>query len=213
MYIKWIVCKVSEHNKQNFSEAQEKWVSTSGSNGFIAQTGGWDLNNNNHACIISFWESKEHLEAFMKDQHNEIIKYNKQTNTYSEILVEHFTHIFNMEGEAGTLKEAVRNGNLLRIADCIVKPERIKHFEKMQSEVWIPGMQESKGMLGGIFSKNENNNLRYLVLIFWNNIQNHTDYSKNKLPLLQDLSDVISDISEITGKQVLIIDTWKIIKS
>ena len=91
MYLKWIVCKVKENEKQNFSEAQGKWERTSEANGFIAQTGGWDLKNKNEACIISFWESKEFLEVFMKDLHNEIIKDNKQANTYSEIFVEYFT--------------------------------------------------------------------------------------------------------------------------
>ena len=212
MYIKWIVCKVSEYKKQNFSEAQEKWESNSESNGFIAQTGGWDLRNKNDACIMSFWESKEYLEVFMQGPHNEIIKSNKQTNFYNEIFVEHFKSIFSMEGEAGTSKEAVQKANLLRIADCIVQPEKIKHFEKMQSEIWLPGMRESKGMLGGTFSKNENNNLRYLVSTFWDNIYNHTHYTKNRLPLLQNEANVSNDILKITGKQISLVDSWKVIK-
>lgn len=208
MYIKWIVCKVKEHKKQNFAEAQEKWESTSDSNGFIAQTGGWDLKNKNDACIISFWESKEYLEAFMQGPHDEIIKSNKQINFYNEIFVEHFKSIFNMEGEAGTLKEAVEKGNLLRIADCIVQPEKIKHFEKMQSEIWLPGMRESKGMLGGAFSKNDNHNLRYLVSTFWDNIDNHTHYTKNRLSFLQNEADVSHDITKITGRQILLVSSW-----
>ncbi len=177
MYIKWIVCKVKDNERQNFSEAQEKWERTSEAHGFIAQTGGWCLQNKNEACIISFWENKELYEIFMRDLHDGIINENRQTNTYNEIFVEYFTCIIKMEGVAGTLKEAVQKGNLLRIADCIVKAEKIKHFEKMQAELWLPGMRESKGIFGGTFSKNENNNLRYLVSTLWDNIQNHTNYS------------------------------------
>jgi quinol monooxygenase YgiN len=213
MYIKWIGCRVKKNERQNFSKAQEKWERTSGAKGFIAQTGGWDLQNKNIACLISFWENKDSLEVFMKDLHEEIIKDNKQTNTYSEIFVEYFTRIFNMEGEAGTLKEAVQSGNLLRIADCTVKPDKIKHFEKMQSEIWLPGMWESNGMLAEIFSKNNNNNLRYLVSTLWDNFQNHTNYSHNKLPHFRDQSDAANDISEITRKQISIVDAWKVIKS
>lgn len=213
MYIKWIICRVKENERQNFSRAQEKWERTSGANGFIAQTGGWDLINKNEACIISFWKNKELYEIFMRDLHDEIINDNKQANTYNQIFVEYFTSIFIMEGAAGTLKEAIQKGNLLRIANCIVKPEKIKHFEIMQSEIWLPGMRVSKGMLGGMFSKNENNNLKYLVSTFWDNIQNHTNYSHNKLPHLQEESDAANDISEITGKQILIVNTWRVIKS
>ena len=213
MYIKWIVCKVNRYKKLNFSEAQEKWVSISDSDGFIAQTGGWDLNDNYHACIISFWETKENMEAFMKYKHDEILKDSEQSNTYNEIFAEYFIRVFNMDGKAGNLREAVRNGNLLRIADCIVRPGRTEHFEKMQYEVWIPGMQESKGMLGGIFSKNENNNLRYLVSTFWDNIQKHSDYSENKLRVLREHADTANDIKEITGRKISIVNEWKIIKS
>ncbi|MGB8320789.1 MAG: DUF4937 domain-containing protein [Ignavibacteriaceae bacterium] len=210
MYIKWIICRVKENEKQYFSRAQEKWARTSETNGFIAQTGGWNLINKNEACIISFWKNKELYEIFMRDLHVEIIKDNKQTNTYNEIFVEYFRSIFSMEGVAGTLKEAVQKGNILRIADCLVKPEKIKHFEKMQSEIWLPGMRGSKGMLGGTFSKNEQNNLRYLVSTLWDNKQNHTDYSEKKIPLLKVQSDVVNDISDINGKIIIIEETWKI---
>ena len=213
MYIKWIICRVNENERQQFSEAQEKWESTSNADGFIAQTGGWDLQNKNEACIISFWENKELYEIFMRDLHDEITRDNKQAKTYNEIFVEYFAGIFNMDGESSSLKEAVQNGYLLRIADCIINPEKVKHFEKMQSEIWLPAMRESKGMLRGTFSKNENNNLRYLVSTFWDNIRNHTEYSKNKLPLLRYQADTTNDISEIKGKKILIADNWKIIRS
>ena len=63
-------------------------------------------------------------------------------------------------------------------------------------------MNESKGMLGGIFSKNEKNNFRYLVSTLWDNIDNHNNYEQNKLPVLQNKADTVNDITEITGKTV-----------
>ena len=212
MYIKWIICRVKKNERQQFSEAQEKWERTSNADGFIAQTGGWDLQNKNEACIISFWENKELYEIFMRDLHNEITRDNKQAKTYNEIFVEYFAGIFNMDGESSTLKEAVQKGYLLRIADCIVRPGKVKHFEKMQSEIWLPAMRESKRMLGGTFSKNENNNFRYLVSTLWDTIRNHTNYSKYKLPLLRDQANVTTDISEISGRKISIVNAWKIIK-
>ncbi len=73
-------------------------------------------------------------------------------------------------------------------------------------------MNESKGMLGGIFSKNEKNNFRYLVSTFWDNIDNHNNYEQNKLPVLQNKADTVNDITEITGRQFSIINSWKVIK-
>jgi len=43
MYIKWIICTVLDNKKEEFSKAQEKWSKTSESDGFIAQTGGWNF--------------------------------------------------------------------------------------------------------------------------------------------------------------------------
>ena len=67
MYIKWVVCNVPTSLKDKFSSAQEKWNSTKPVKGFIAQTGGWNLNDDDEteACIISFWENKAALRNFM----------------------------------------------------------------------------------------------------------------------------------------------------
>ncbi len=50
----------------------------------------------------------------------------------------------------------------------MVKQENASHFEKVQKEIWLQGMKNSKGMLGGKFSNSANNTSRYLVSTLWN---------------------------------------------
>jgi hypothetical protein len=65
MHIKWIVCEIKNSFEKEFSTAQEQWIETQNSVGFIGQVGGWDLNHNKTACIISFWKNRDSLNLFM----------------------------------------------------------------------------------------------------------------------------------------------------
>ena len=116
----------------------------------------------------------------------------------------------NMEGEANSLAEAVKKSSLLRIADCEVKPDKAEHFENMQKKVWIPGMQQTKGMLAGVFSKN---NFRYLVSTFWDNKESHTKYTEDNLSGLKAKINVANDITNIVEMKILLVDSWKVIKN
>ena len=208
MYIKWIVCDVKSDMRNKFSASQEKWKDTTKAEGFIAQAGGWNLLNLNEACIISFWKNKKSLDWFMQNLHDKIFNNNKQAVSYKAINVGYFDKVLNMEGEVNSLTKAVEKSKLLRIADCEVKPDKAEHFVNMQKEVWLPGMRQAKGMLGGIFSKN---NLRYLVSTFWDNKENHTKYTEDLLPGLKVKSNVADDIINIVGMKILLVDSWKVI--
>ena len=211
MYIKWIVCKVPRNLKEEFSIAQEKWIRTKSAKGLIAQVGGWNLNDETEACIISFWESKDALEDFMQNLHDQIVSENKQDQFYSSITVNHYNSIINMVGKSSTLKEAIKNAELLRTADCKVKNDKVEHFENVQEYIWKPGMKKAQGMLGGSFSKSAINTIKYLVSTFWDSQENHNSYTTTILPGLQQKADVANDLDNITGKQILLVDSWKII--
>jgi heme-degrading monooxygenase HmoA len=210
MFIKWIVCEVKKGKKQEFSLAQEKWIKSTGADGFIAQAGGWNLKNKYEACIISFWNSKEQLEHFMDNLHDKIFDKNKQSETYNSITVNHFIGKLDMEGEAASILDAIQIATLLRVADCCLKPEKNAHFENVQKEIWIPGMKNSEGMLRGIFSKAVKNNARYLVSTFWNSLENHSYYVDNRLPKYKKRAGVGNDIESMTGRIIELVDSWKI---
>jgi heme-degrading monooxygenase HmoA len=211
MYIKWIVCQVKEGMKDAFSHAQEQWISTAEAEGFLAQVGGWNINDENEACIIAFWESQQHLVQFMANLHDQIFEENRQSATYHTISVSYFKSLLEMDGQADSLKEAVKNSSLLRIADCDVWPESIKHFEAVQRSVWLPGMQQSEGMLGGLFSNASKQPHRYLVSTFWDSAEHHDRFAREKLPVLRDKAAVEQDLNRIFGRQIGLVESWKVI--
>lgn len=115
MYIKWIVCTVKEDKRLEFSIAQEQWSETALAEGFIAQFGGWDNEHENEACIISFWESKRHLEDFMKSLHDTIFAGNNQAETYDSIMVRHFDSDFHMKVDIGNLIQKITGRQVLLV--------------------------------------------------------------------------------------------------
>ena len=212
MYVKWIVCSVKKEQRKAFSNAQEKWIEIQKAEGFVGQAGGWDINNENEACIISFWENRESLEFFMKNIHDTIFFGNKQSETYETISVKYFESKSEIKGSAFSLTEAIRNGKSLQITNCSLNPVKKEHFEKMLKTVCLLGMKKSKGMLGGLFSKPKEDNSHFLVSTFWDSIETHNDYVKNQLPILQTKSNMDLDIDRLTGRQVLLTDSWRILK-
>ncbi len=211
MYVKWIVCNVRENLRKEFADTQEKWIETQDADGFIGQVGGWDLNNKNDACIISFWEHKESLQSFMRNIHDKIFYGNEQSKLYESISVVYFESEFDMEGSSSSLAEAIRLGKLLRVADCWVNQERIAHFEEVQQTIWLPGMKKANGMLGGLFSKEAGGISRYLVSTFWDSVENHNNYVKRNLPIFRKEAQVAQNLDTMVGRQVLLIDSWSII--
>jgi heme-degrading monooxygenase HmoA len=212
MIVKWIVCEVDIDKKQAFSEAQEQWAEIKDTRGFLAQVGGWDVDNPHTACIIAFWESTGDLDSFMKNLHGRIFKVNDQQATYKSINVSYFDAKTEMPGSTNSLSEAARHGRLLRIANCMVRPARTTHFEKVQQDIWLPGMQKSKGMLGGVFSGNTVQDNRYLVSTFWESAGDHREYVRLKLPDFQKKADIKSDLLEITGRKVRLKESWSVIR-
>lgn len=211
MYIKWIVCNVNKNFEKEFSTAQEQWIETQNSVDFIGQVGGFDLNNKKIACIISFWENESSLKLFMKNIHDKVFLNNNQSEFYNSIKVDYFNSVLKMDGKFDLLIDALNNGKLLRIADCLVKQEKVNHFELAQKEVWLPGMKNNQGMLGGVFSKDDKNASHYLVSTFWSSLENHRKYVETNLPKLKVKADVKNDIASIIGRQILLIDSWKVI--
>jgi len=211
MYIKWIVCNVPSQLQKQFLLAQEAWSKTSKSKGFIGQTGGWNIKNTNEACIISFWKNKESLQHFMNNLHDVIFANNNQIATYSSIKVSYFNALMNIEGELKNISDVISNSKLIRIADCIVKEDKINHFEEVQKTIWIPTMKKATGILGGKFSINEQHKLNYLVSTFWDSETHHQNYIKTQLPVNQKNAKIEVDLKSITGKLVLIEKSWNVI--
>lgn len=87
MLLKWIVCQVSEEQKESFSEAQASWKKLSDVPGFLGQWGGWNLKEPMEACILSLWSDQESYQTFMSQIHDRIFLNSNQEATYKSILL------------------------------------------------------------------------------------------------------------------------------
>ncbi|MBL7557640.1 MAG: YdbC family protein [Bdellovibrionaceae bacterium] len=211
MLIKWIVCNVEHIDRPSFSSAQEKWNSIARSPGFLAQLGGWDQKNLGEACILSLWRDQKSFDRFMNQVHDSVTESNSQVNTYTSIAVDYFKLNAEMPGKFKNLIEASREGRFLRVAVCNVKSERIDHFQRSQSDVWMPGMQQSVGMLGGSFNQSIRQENRFLVTTLWDNSKNHQRYVEEKLPLFRERADISTDLDAIVGRFIELEPNWLVL--
>lgn len=173
MLIKWIVCNVPMEDRSSFSTAQERWKAISRAPGFVAQFGGWDEKNSQEACILSLWKDQASFDFFMAEIHDTVTESNSQASTYSGISVDFFEPEMEMPGEFKNLVDAIGHGNFLRVVDCRVFQERVEHFRQAQKDIWIPGMSQSPGMLGGSFNSGHRDPQRFLVTTLWSSRESH----------------------------------------
>ena len=193
MFIKWIICNVEDHKKQEFSVAQEKWSETVNSKGFIAQVGGWDLKNKNEACIISLWENKKSLDNFMTNTHDTIFNRNKQDKTYSSIEIKYFNSLNLISDNYKFLKEGIKDAKYLRIETLKASKDEIENFKKSE-------MNHSTSILGKEFTKSTTNEVEYLISTFCYNFENNNSHLNHSF-------------TQILERQILLVDSWRIIAS
>lgn len=210
MFIKWIICKVQEQQKAAFSIAQEQWKALSGTEGFIAQAGGWNLKDGKEACIIAFWESKRYLDQFMEALHDEIFFKNEQEKTYELIEVSHFKVHMTMDGKCQSLKDAVRSGQFLSTTDFQAGSEKVIHFESPNTGVWLSEMKGFDGFLHGQLSKAADGKPRHLVATFWDNIENYNSYHLDRSHLDPEKYANEMDANEVTNKLIALESAWQV---
>jgi heme-degrading monooxygenase HmoA len=210
MILKWIVCKVPDDKKEEFSCAQEEWNRLKGVNGFIGQIGGWDLKNNSDACVLGIWKDLKSYQHFMDHEHDQIFYKNEQKRTYESISVTLFESLFDIYGLYNEIYKSLVKGQILRVADTIVHDNREEHFIEVQKEIWNPGMNKASGMYSGVFSKVSNATNRYLVTTLWKDEISQQLYVENTLPQLREKSEIQKDIKSLQGRVVLLQDKWKV---
>ncbi len=93
MLLKWIVCRVPDHLKGEFSIAQAAWRQLASIPGFIAQVGGWNLKSSNEACIASVWQDRSSYEQFMQESHDAGAAESKPASKYEANKVSEFANL------------------------------------------------------------------------------------------------------------------------
>lgn len=209
MLLKWIDCRVPTGRKDAFSEAQRAWHRLAGVSGFVAQAGGWDINEPSRACVFGLWSDEPAYLNFMRDVHDEVFQPSGQRSTYEKCDTALFDVVSEMPAEGPGFIDALESARLLRVAACYLHHGREEHFVNAQRGVWEPGMAEAPGYLGGLFSKRpETQAPHYLVTTAWRNANTHAAYVKNLLPALKKAANVKMDVERLEGSQIELEPSW-----
>jgi heme-degrading monooxygenase HmoA len=210
LLVKWIKCQVNESEKDSFSIAQQQWKSLENAEGFVGQLGGWELKNSCEAGILSIWKDTTSYRHFMESLHDRIVDNSEQQNTYTKISVELYEGLYNISLNH-CMFDVLGEGNILRVAECRVKEENERYFEKMQQEVWNKDMLSAEGIVAGVCCKSQNDSKRYLVVSIWKDNHAHQNYVENQLPHLVKGSSVKELTENIFGNVIEIDHSWTVI--
>ncbi|WP_259417501.1 YdbC family protein [Bacillus toyonensis] len=203
MLLKTIFCRVEEKKREMFSAAQEKWRDLQHLDGFHGQFGGW---NEDEACVFTLWEDRSAYQSFMNGAHDTIYLNSNQKDTFLSCEIELFQTLYNIN--AKPLQNVVTEGSFVRVAICDVKGEKENHFLHKQETIWNKGMENAKGMLGGVVAKSLKNETRFIVLTYWEDEMAHQYYVEESFPMLYKLANIHEDIEEIRGKQAVCKEEW-----
>ncbi len=209
MLLKWIVCDVPAASRASFSWEQERWAALSGAPGFLGQVGGWDREKPGAACVLGLWSGRAGYEHFMADLHDRVFLRGGQAGTYASIDVTLLEDRLPMVGSAGALAEALSSARFLRVADCLVRAGSWDRFERVQRQVWAPGMAKS-GMLGGAFGRSIADPRRAIVFSAWPSERGHAGYVAGPFPGLRARAAPESDLDRLDGCGVRLEPRWSV---
>ncbi len=210
MLVKWIKCLVESQNKNLFSAAQEQWQAVKGTEGFIAQTGGWNIHNDNEACILSIWRDHSSYLCFMQSVHDNILNNSGQTETYVSIAISLYDSMFEFSETQQDIPELIENSKLIRSTECTTYLGRQEQYIESQNTAWKPGMAEVNGMLGGYFTKRKEIESDFLVLTLWDSEKSHFDFVQNKLQILRVKAGMEKDMEKLTARIIRMEDSWTV---
>ncbi len=208
MLVKLFRCTVDRRNV--FVRGQSAWCGLAGLPGFVAQCGGWARPDPDRAVIAGFWGDRASYDRFMAADHDRIFAEAGQRGSFcgsSAVLAE---SVYPMPGSAGDLADAVGGAGFLRVALCRVRPGREDHFLGVQRGVWLPGMRDAAGMLGGVFARDIADPLRYLVLTLWASEADHDAYTRDRLGLLRGRARPADDLDDLAGVGAVLDRGWSV---
>jgi hypothetical protein len=100
------------------------------------------------------------------------------------------------------------DADLLRVALCRVRPERVDHFTLMQQRVWNPAMAGSPGMLRGVFGQSGTG--EFLVLSMWDSATEHGKYRESSVSRLSERAELDTDVLSVAGDVVDVVPAWTV---
>lgn len=199
--VKWIRCGVLD--RDGFDRGQRTWVALRERPGFHGQAGGWSRSQPGVAHLFGFWDGQQSYDAFMAGPHAELAA--AQASTYEMLAARTFTH--RLDVKVG-FEPRFTDADLLRVALCKVRPERVDHFTQMQERVWNPAMAGSPGMLRGLFAEGSDSD--FLVLSAWDSATEHGKYREGAVTRLSERADLDADVLSVAGDIVDVVPGWTV---
>jgi len=203
------MCRVPEEKRESFSRAQQQWSALRDVQGFVAQFGGWNAADPTEACIVGLWKDRVSYTAFMDNIHDEIYLSGGQQETFDRATVTVMEKMLSVGDFERLLSGRWTEAELIRVADCRVMPGREDHFLHMQQEVWNPAMEQTDGMLGGVFA-GDMSSRHFLTITWWESAKLHRAYVKNHVANLREQAELDLDIERIVGYEVRCEPSWRV---
>ncbi|HEY5836421.1 YdbC family protein [Streptomyces sp.] len=201
MLVKWIRCGVVD--RAGFDRGQRGWAALRGQPGFRGQGGGWSRAQPGVAHIFAFWDGQRSYDAFMAGPHDGIAV--AQHGTFEMLTVRLFEH--RLDVKVG-FEPRFDDTDLLRVALCKVRPDRVDHFTAVQERVWNPAMAGSPGMLRGVFGEGAGDD--FLVLSMWDSATEHGKYRDGAVARLSERAGLDADVVSVAGDVVDVVQAWTV---
>ncbi|MFH8617052.1 YdbC family protein [Streptomyces sp. NPDC017979] len=201
MLVKWIRCTVTD--RHGFERGQRKWAGLLGEPGFRGQGGGWSRALPHVAHVFAFWESRSFYDSFMARSHDRLAS--GQTGTFRDAQVKLFDHRFDVKTGFEPLFTGV---DVVRVAHCKVRAERVEHYAQMQEKVWNPAMAGSPGMVRGLFGEAPGN--EFLVMSMWQSEAERGKYRTERVERLLLRAQTEDDVAALAGDVVHLEPSWTV---
>jgi hypothetical protein len=155
------------------------------------------------AHLFAFWDGRQSYDAFMAGPHDGIAA--AQDGTFEMLALRLFAH--RLDVKVG-FEPRFADADLLRVALCKVRPERVDHFALMQERVWNPAMAGSPGMLRGVFGQGAGGD--FVVLSMWDSATEHGKYREGAVSRLSERAELDDDVLSVAGDMVDVVPAWTV---
>lgn len=199
--VKWTRCTVKD--RRGFERGQRKWAGLPGEPGFLGQGGGWSRSRPDVVHLFTLWESRAFYDSFMARSHDRLAA--SQAGTFTGARVRLFSHRFDVKTG---FEPRFTDVDVVRVAHCRVRPDRVENFALMQEKVWNPAMAGSPGMVRGLFGEAPGD--EFLILSMWRAAAEHGKYRSERIERLSLRARTAADVAALTGAVVDLEPSWTV---
>lgn len=199
--VKWIRCTVVD--RRGFERGQRKWAGLLGEPGFRGQGGGWSRTRPSVVHLVAFWESRAFYDSFMARSHDRLAA--AQVGTFKDSRVRLFE--YELDVKVG-FRPVFADADVLRMAHCQVRADRVDHFMLMQEKVWNPAMAGSPGMLRGLMGRAPGE--EFLILSMWESAAERGKYRPERVERLGLRAQTEADVRAVTGDVADLEPSWTV---